>query len=43
MAGETNKLVLYMFATLLLSHWPHNSKYVNLVAKSGICSCRGIN
>ena len=41
MTGEKYKLVLNMFTSLLSSHWPHNSKYVNLVAKLGICSSRG--
>ena len=36
MAGGEYKLVLYMFITLLSSHWPHMSKYVMLVAKLGI-------
>ena len=43
MTGEKYKLVLNMFTSLLSSHWPHNSKYVNLVAKLGICSYRGHN
>ena len=36
-AGEKYRSVLYMFTTLLGSHWLHKSKYVML----GICSSRG--
>ena len=41
MTWEKYKLVLNMFTNLQSSHWPHNSKYVMLVAKLGICSSRG--
>ena len=41
MAGEKYKLFLYMFPTLLGSHWLHTSKYVMLVAKLGIFSSWG--
>ena len=42
MAAEKYKLVLYiMFADLLSSHWPHESKDVILVAELGICSSCG--
>ena len=40
MTGEKYKLVLYIYTTLLSSHWPNKYKYVTMVDKLGIYSSR---
>ena len=42
MAAEKCKLVLYMFTSLLGSHWLHRSIYCVLIVKLGICLSRGL-